>query len=87
MINGTISDETGKFFISRIAAGQYQIAATFIGYETHVIPNLVIHKGIVNIGTIALKAIPEDVGEVAIIDEKALVDDKVDRLMYHAGND
>lgn len=87
MVNGTISEENGKFFLSRIAAGQYHLSATFMGYETHVIPNLVIKKGEVNVGIIALKGDTRALGEVAVTGDKALVEDKVNRLVYHAEQD
>ena len=86
-IDGTISDDKGRFSVTRIAAGEYTLTISFIGYETKVLDNIAVENGEVNIGAISLKSNARTLGEVAVIGEKALVEDKVDRLVYNAEKD
>ena len=87
-IDGAITDDKGKFTIGRIANGQYTLTITFLGYEAKVIDNVIVgNKDEVNVGLIALKSNTKALNEVAVMGEKPLVEDKVDRMIYNAEKD
>ncbi|MGV3589857.1 MAG: TonB-dependent receptor domain-containing protein [Adhaeribacter sp.] len=87
-VDGAITDDKGKFTISRVANGQYSLTITFLGYEAKSINNIAVEgKDEVNIGPIALKANTKTLNEVAVLGEKPLVEDKVDRMVYNAEKD
>ena len=45
-IDGTMADEKGKFSLTKIAVGNYKLLISFIGFESKVIDNIIIEKGI-----------------------------------------
>jgi hypothetical protein len=88
-VDGAITDEKGHFTISRIAAGQYKVTVSFLGYATKTLDQVSItgHKNELSLGVVSLKADAKALKEVAITGEKPLVEDKVDRLVYNAEKD
>jgi outer membrane receptor protein involved in Fe transport len=87
-VDGTISDDKGRFTLSRLAAGQYKLLVSFLGYETRAVEDITLgNKDEVNVGTISLKSDSKVLQEVSVVGEKDLVEDKVDRLVYNAEKD
>ncbi|WP_210489258.1 outer membrane beta-barrel family protein [Rufibacter aurantiacus] len=87
-VDGTVSDEKGRFSLGRVAAGQYKISVSFLGYETREVDNITIgNKDEINIGAVALKGNSKMLDEVAVEGDKLLVEDKVDRMVYNAEKD
>ena len=44
-VDGTVSDEKGKFNFNKIEAGEYKVLISFIGYQTKTIEKLNFSKG------------------------------------------
>ncbi|HEX2901641.1 MAG TPA: TonB-dependent receptor, partial [Bacteroidia bacterium] len=44
-IGGTLSDSLGRYKIEAIPVGRYTIAATYMGYQTRTIPDVVVNSG------------------------------------------
>lgn len=88
-VDGAITDGKGRFLISRIAVGQYQLTVSFLGYATLKLDqvNISNDKDDIDLGVLALKADAKILKEVAVTGEKPLVEDKIDRLVYNAEKD
>ena len=87
-INGTTADANGKFTINRIAPGKYRILYTFIGYKDKRSSVITVDRGgNVNLGTIKLGADVRTLKEVNVVGQAAMIEEKVDRLVYNADKD
>ncbi len=88
LIDGTVADEKGKFTLTRIAPGSYRLLLSFLGYTAKTVDNIVLSRGQTkDIGVIRLSASTRTLNEVTIAGKKALVEDRVDRLVYNADSD
>jgi outer membrane receptor protein involved in Fe transport len=87
-VNGTVTDEKGKFSIAKIEPGDYTIVISFLGYKDKVINNLSItDKSDTDLGTLRLSPSVFNLKEVTVSGERALIEEKVDRTVYNAEND
>ena len=87
-VDGTVADENGKFSMTKIAPGSYRLLVSFIGFKEKTINNIKVEKGKdVELGSIQLAANVQNLQEVTITGEKAMVEEKVDRLVYNAEKD
>lgn len=87
-VDGTICDDKGAFTISKVAAGSYEIQVSFIGFETRSLKFTIAGKGEdVNFGTIYISPTPQLLEAVTVEGQKALIEERVDRLVYNAEND
>ncbi len=87
-VDGTVADEKGKFVLSKIVAGDYKILISFIGFKNKTIDNLVLAKGQeLDLGEITLSANVKTLDEVTVTGQAALIEEKVDRLVYNADKD
>ncbi|ALJ01045.1 outer membrane beta-barrel family protein [Rufibacter tibetensis] len=87
-VDGTVSDDKGKFSLVRVPAGLYQLSVSFLGYQSRVIENISIsNKEEVNVGAISLKSDTKVLDEVAVTGDRLLIEDKVDRMVYNAEKD
>ena len=87
-VDGAAADEKGKFTLSRVAAGEYKLLITFIGFSTKTINNLIVVKGQnLDLGVIKLSGSAKTLDEVTITGQAAMIEEKVDRLVYNADKD
>lgn len=87
-VNGTVADDKGEFTIIKVSEGTYNVAVSFIGYETQTINGISIDKrGDVSLGTIKIGTGTKVLKEVVIEGQKDLVEERVDRTIYNAEND
>ncbi len=87
-IDGTICDEKGQFTISRIAPGNYEVKISFIGFESETLTVKIQGKSEnVNLGNIIINPTPQVLEAVTVEGQKALIEERVDRLVYNAEND
>ncbi|AUD05398.1 TonB-dependent receptor domain-containing protein [Spirosoma pollinicola] len=88
LVDGAVADAKGKFSLTHIAPGSYRLLISFLGYNAKSVDNIVLTKGQVkDIGVVRLSSNTRTLGEVTVAGKKALVEDKVDRLIYNAEND
>lgn len=88
LIDGAVADEKGKFTLSRLAPGSYRLVISFIGYNAKPVDNIQVTKGqIKDVGVVRLASNTRTLNEITVAGKKALVEDKVDRLIYNADND
>jgi outer membrane receptor protein involved in Fe transport len=88
-LDGTVCDDKGKFTITKVAEGTYNLVISFIGYETQTIKNVSVpdKKDEVNVGVIKLSTGAKVLNEVVVEGQKALIEERVDRTVYNAEND
>ncbi|RNI29037.1 TonB-dependent receptor domain-containing protein [Rufibacter latericius] len=87
-VDGTVSDDKGRFSLGKVAEGQYKLSVSFLGFETKVFDNITVgNKEEVNIGVVALKGGARTLDEVSVVGDKLLVEEKVDRMVYNAEKD
>ncbi|MGV3540236.1 MAG: TonB-dependent receptor domain-containing protein [Rufibacter sp.] len=88
-VDGTVTDEKGRFSIHKIGNGSYTINISFIGYETYKHKPFTIsdQNQEIELGRILLKPVQNKLQEVTVVGTKPLVEDKVDRMVYNADQD
>lgn len=87
-VDGTIADDKGKFSLTKIAAGNYKLVISFIGFETKTVGNIVVEKSKdVDLGVVKLATLSKMLEGVTVTAEKSLIEEKVDRLVYNAEKD
>lgn len=88
LVTGTTTDGAGAFVLPNIPVGSYTLTLSFVGYRTKQIPvTLTADQPVRQLGSILLMTEGKTLGEVAVVGQKALVEDKGDRLVYNAEKD
>ena len=87
-IDGTTSDAKGQFSMNKLAPGDYRLQYSFIGYKNVDSQPFTIAKGTdLNMGAVKLPADIRTLGEVVVTGQAALIEEKVDRLVFNADKD
>ncbi|WP_192823536.1 outer membrane beta-barrel family protein [Rufibacter sp. LB8] len=88
-VDGTVTDDRGRFTLNRVGFGSYTLSVSFIGYETMTRKAFTLSEkdADVELGRLLLKPILNKLQEVTVVGEKPLVEDKVDRMVYNAEQD
>jgi len=86
LIAGVVSDAAGKFRLDKIKKGTYYVIASFIGYESKVISNIVIDRDVHDIGEIRLQLGSTALDELVIKGDRATVINKIDRQVFNASD-
>jgi outer membrane receptor protein involved in Fe transport len=82
-VSGTISDENGLFVISEIKPGEYFIEVSFIGYKKYESSLFVgSNSDFIDLGTILIEEIAEELSEVVVSAKKAAVGTAMDKKTY-----
>lgn len=89
LITGVTTDDKGAFTLEKVTFGTYRLAISFVGYRTRTLDNvtLTVEKPVVELGQITLSADSRNLKEVDVVGQKALIEDKGDRLVYNAEKD
>ena len=87
-VNGGVCGDDGKFVLPGIPAGTYTVQVSFLGYKNEERTGVVVPaSGNADLGTVALGASAQKLGEVIVTGQKALIEERVDRTVYNAEND
>jgi outer membrane receptor protein involved in Fe transport len=87
-IDGTVADDQGKFTLNKLPQGEFQLLISFVGYRNKTISSVKLNrKGDVNLGSVQLAPDVRTLKEVNVVGQAALVEEKVDRLVYNAEKD
>ena len=88
-VNGGVCGDDGKFVLPGIPPGTYTLQISFLGYKDVTRPGLVVPAagGLVALGTVPLAPAAQKLGEVVVVAQKPLIEEKVDRTVYNAEND
>ncbi len=81
-IDGTITDQTGKFALSTNESGEFQLSIQFLGYETQLISITTNQEN--NLGEIKLLESAADLGvTITVTAEKPVIERVEDRLVFN----
>jgi len=87
-VNGGVTDEKGKVVLQNVVPGEYKLVAGFMGYATKsIIVKTTEAKPDLNAGSVHLVSSQNSLKEVAIVGQQALIENKVDKLVYNAEAD
>jgi ferric enterobactin receptor len=87
-VSTATSSEAGNFSLLNTAFGHYILQLTSVGYGTKSVEvSLSADKPTLSLGTITLSPEGQQLGTVTVTAQKALVEDKGDRLIYNAEKD
>jgi outer membrane receptor for ferrienterochelin and colicin len=88
-LNGTLTDEKGNFKMDNVVTGNYKVTVSFIGYNTKTIETIQTtpKKPDFQIGKVILGASGRSLNEVSVVGEAAVVENKIDKLVYNAEKD
>lgn len=89
LITGVTTSDKGAFQLAAIAVGTYKLVFSLVGYRPKTISNVAIttEKPDVELGIIPISADSKTLGEVNVVGQKPLIEDKGDRLVYNAEQD
>lgn len=85
-VNGTITDDAGRFRMVEVPIGTYEVRISFLGYESTTVENVEMtkQKPDADLGEIGLNAKSLEMETVEITAEKSMVENKIDRIVYNA---
>lgn len=87
-VDGTVADEKGKFVLNKVMEGEYQLLISFLGFKNKTVENIKLAKGQeLELGVIKLTPNIQTLNEVVVTGQAALIEEKVDRLVYNADKD
>jgi outer membrane receptor for ferrienterochelin and colicin len=87
-VNGGVAGDDGKFVLAGIPAGTYTVQISFLGYKNEDRAGVVVPAGgAVSLGAVALATSAQKLGEVVVVAQKPLIEERVDRTVYNAEND
>jgi ferric enterobactin receptor len=88
-VNGTITDEQGRFRMPDVKVGTYELRISFLGYQKRVISNVQTtkQKPALDLGQVFMVPQSLELETVNITAEKSMVENKIDRIVYNASLD
>lgn len=87
-VNGGVTDQDGKILLQNVEAGSYSLKIGFIGYVTKSIAIETSKKSLDRtLGIIFLKPTTNTLSDVQVEGKKAIVENKIDRMVYNAEAD
>jgi outer membrane receptor protein involved in Fe transport len=88
-VNGAVADNDGKFDVNGIGTGRFRIVVDFIGYEKKTIDSVAITttQPVYTLGAVYITAVSKSLNEVVVTSRAAVVENKVDRVVYNVAND
>ncbi len=88
IVQNVRSSESGSFTLQNVLPGKYSMAISSVGYEKKSIPITVSQDSLsTDVGVIYLITEGKQLAGVTVTAEKALLEDKGDRLIYNAEKD
>jgi ferric enterobactin receptor len=87
IVDGTVADDKGMFAMTKVADGEYRVTISFVGFANKSLDITVENGQDVDLGVIHLSSSVKTLDEVVVTGQRALVEEKVDRLVYNADRD
>lgn len=89
ILTGQTTTESGLFTFTKLSLGTYGLQISYVGYLPRTLSSLTLtaSQPIQNLGTIPLCSESRQLNEVRVTGQKALIEEKPDRLVYNAGSD
>lgn len=83
----TTADSSGSFILN-IQPGKYNLELSHVGYRLKMLPlTLTANEPVLNLGSLSMVSIGEQLNTVTVTSQKGLIEDKGDRLVYNAEKD
>ncbi len=87
-VNGGLTDDKGKITLQNVAPDEYKLIVGFIGYKTKtLVVKTTPEKLDNNVGSVFIAASANTLNEITVEGKKAMVENKIDRLVYNAEAD
>lgn len=87
-IDGAVADDKGRFTLTKLPPGDFQLLISFVGYRNKTLSSVKLdRRGDVVLGTVKLAPDVRTLSEVNVVGQQALVEEKVDRIVYNADKD
>jgi ferric enterobactin receptor len=86
-VDGTMTDEKGKFELKDLGYGEYIIKYSFIGYVDKSSELITLNQKNLDLGKVVLMPSAKLLKEVEITGQAAVIEERVDRLVYNADKD
>jgi hypothetical protein len=88
-IVGIITDEKGNFKFENLKPGSYKLTISYLGYPTKTIDPVVttLSKPDKNVGQVAVAPNKHTLGEVQIVGQSSLIENKIDKVVYNVEKD
>ena len=88
-VSGGAAGADGRFVLAGLAPGTYTLRVSFLGYQDLTRVGVVVPAGggPVDLGRLPLTEAAQQLSEVVVTARQRLVEEKVDRTVYHAEND
>jgi outer membrane receptor protein involved in Fe transport len=87
IIQGVNSDSKGRFVFNKIEKGTYAVQASLMGYISQTVEKVIAGSEDVEIGVIKMAPTSQNLNEVTVTEQKALFEEKSDRMVYNAEKD
>lgn len=88
LVAGITTDSAGTFRLPNLPVGRYTLTLSSVGYRTKTHPlALTADEPVVQLGAILLRSESRTLGEVTVTAQKALIEEKGDKLVYNAEKD
>ena len=89
VIDGLTTSESGAFDFADLPYAEYTLRITYLGYYTRTLfPLSLTHQNpVMSLGMLALFSQTQQLGEVVVTAQKAIIEEKSDRLVYNAAED
>lgn len=86
LVNGTITDTSGKFKIDHLTTGNFYLKIRFVGYQRKTIPSFQLSGGrTLDLGVIAVSPDQRILNEIEIAGKRVENYNKIDKQVYRAG--
>ncbi len=88
-INGVLTEDDGKFKMSELKMGKYDVSISFLGYNEKKLTEIELtgKKPDVDLGKIPLTSTDYLLGEIEVKEKRALIENKVDKIVFNAEDD
>jgi len=87
IIEGANSDSKGRFVFTKVPPGQYAIQVSLMSYATKTVEKISATNEDIEVGIIKLVPAVQNLNEVTVSEQKALFEEKSDRMVYNAEKD
>ncbi len=89
ILNGTLTDDKGKFSLNNIAPGKYKISVTFIGYPTKIFDPVETTPGKPdnNMGNVVVAPSTKTLNAITVVGQTPVIENKIDKIVYNAEKD
>ncbi|GGG28932.1 TonB-dependent receptor domain-containing protein [Hymenobacter glacieicola] len=85
-VDGGVCDERGRFALRGLAAGEFRLQISFVGYATQT-RNITVGTGLTTVPTVQLASSAQNLAGVTVTGERDVIETKPDRIVYNAEKD